>query len=89
MIQFYGKVDYEKTGQGWNRMVRGSLDDWERNLATIVQWSPYLSEEVLLQQVSLFLVLINHMSFHSYASGDQRKKCYLSLSLLCSVVHAL
>ncbi|XP_021813942.1 protein MICRORCHIDIA 7 [Prunus avium] len=47
-------VDYEKRGQGWNRMVRGSLDDWERNLATIVQWSPYLSEEVLLQQFILF-----------------------------------
>ncbi|CAL8993629.1 unnamed protein product [Prunus brigantina] len=47
-------VDYEKRGQGWNRMVRGSLDDWERNLATIVQWSPYLSEEVLLQQFMLF-----------------------------------
>ncbi|BBG93865.1 Histidine kinase-, DNA gyrase B-, and HSP90-like ATPase family protein, partial [Prunus dulcis] len=47
-------VDYEKTGQGWNRMVRGSLDDWERNLATIVQWSPYLSEAVLLQQFTLF-----------------------------------
>ncbi|TQD83562.1 hypothetical protein C1H46_030869 [Malus baccata] len=43
-------VDYEKRGQGWNKMMRGSPDDWHRNLATIVQWSPYLSEEDLLQQ---------------------------------------
>lgn len=64
MIQFYGKVDYEKRGQGWNRMVRGSLDDWERNLATIVQWSPYLSEEVLLQQASLPFYFQNYIFEH-------------------------
>ncbi|KAM0984441.1 hypothetical protein EV1_011933 [Malus domestica] len=47
-------IDYEKRGQGWNKMMRGSPDDWHRNLATIVQWSPYLSEEDLLQQFNLF-----------------------------------
>jgi len=33
--------------------VRSSLSDWNRNLATIVEWSPYASEEDLLKQVSL------------------------------------
>ncbi|XP_040373645.1 protein MICRORCHIDIA 7 [Rosa chinensis] len=47
-------IDYEKSGRGWNKMVRASPDDWTRNLATIVQWSPYSSEEDLLQQFKLF-----------------------------------
>lgn len=47
-------IDYEKGGQGWNKMMRASPDDWTRNLATIVQWSPYSSEEELLQQFKLF-----------------------------------
>lgn len=47
------KIDFEKRGQEWNKMTRSSLHDWNRNLATIVQWSPYASEEDLLKQVSL------------------------------------
>ncbi|KAL2519741.1 Histidine kinase [Abeliophyllum distichum] len=43
-------IDYEKRGAAWNKMVRFSLNDWERNFRTIVQWSPYGSEEDLLQQ---------------------------------------
>ena len=48
---FYRKIDYEKGGRGWNKMMRASPDDWTRNLETIVQWSPYSNEEDLLQQV--------------------------------------
>ncbi|XP_050371866.1 protein MICRORCHIDIA 7-like [Argentina anserina] len=47
-------IDYEKSGKGWNKMMRASTDDWTRNLETIVQWSPYASEEDLLQQFKLF-----------------------------------
>ncbi|KAL6190636.1 hypothetical protein ACLB2K_037030 [Fragaria x ananassa] len=47
-------IDYEKSGRGWNKMMRASPDDWTRNLETIVQWSPYSSEEDLLQQFKLF-----------------------------------
>lgn len=36
-------------------MVRYSPDDWKRNLETILPWSPYASEEDLLQQVSLLI----------------------------------
>ena len=47
------KIQYEKQGKSWNKVVRSSLSDWNRNLATIVEWSPYASEEDLLKQVSL------------------------------------
>ncbi|KAA8517301.1 hypothetical protein F0562_017594 [Nyssa sinensis] len=43
-------IDYEKRGQGWKMMTRSSPDDWNRNLETIVQWSPYESEGDLLHQ---------------------------------------
>ncbi|KAG6653855.1 protein MICRORCHIDIA 7-like [Carya illinoinensis] len=43
-------IDYEHRGQQWNKMIRFSQNDWNRNLATIVQWSPYESEEDLLKQ---------------------------------------
>ncbi|MQM04811.1 hypothetical protein Taro_037622, partial [Colocasia esculenta] len=43
-------IDYEKRGENWNRLVRSSTDDWNKNLETIMQWSPYPSEDELLQQ---------------------------------------
>ncbi|KAL9421128.1 hypothetical protein AB3S75_038650 [Citrus x aurantiifolia] len=43
-------VDYEKRGEHWDMLVRSSPEDWSRNLETIVQWSPYTSEEDLTQQ---------------------------------------
>ncbi|KAK4597544.1 hypothetical protein RGQ29_015181 [Quercus rubra] len=43
-------IQYEKQGKSWNKVVRSSLSDWNRNLATIVEWSPYASEEDLLKQ---------------------------------------
>ncbi|XP_068665164.1 protein MICRORCHIDIA 7-like [Aristolochia californica] len=43
-------LDYEKEGKGWESMVRSSGADWNKNLETIVQWSPFYSEDDLLQQ---------------------------------------
>ncbi|KDO83114.1 hypothetical protein CISIN_1g045475mg, partial [Citrus sinensis] len=43
-------VDYEKRGEHWDMLVRSSPEDWSRNLETVVQWSPYTSEEDLTQQ---------------------------------------
>ncbi|KAK9050894.1 hypothetical protein SSX86_027519 [Deinandra increscens subsp. villosa] len=43
-------IDFEKRGGKWEVMVKSSNADWERNKATIVRWSPYSSEERLLQQ---------------------------------------
>lgn len=45
------KIDYEARDGDWKKLIRTSEYDWNKNLATIVQWSPYLSEEDLLQQV--------------------------------------
>ncbi|KAG9144744.1 hypothetical protein Leryth_017223 [Lithospermum erythrorhizon] len=43
-------IDYQKCEDTWILMARSSLDDWKRNLNTIVQWSPYENEEDLLHQ---------------------------------------
>lgn len=39
-------------------MIRSTFDNWKRNLETIVQWSPYESEEDLLLQVFSFISLV-------------------------------
>nr|GMD97811.1 protein MICRORCHIDIA 7-like [Ipomoea batatas] len=44
-------IDFEKRGESWDMMVRSSANDWKRNLETIVQWSPYVSEDDLLEQI--------------------------------------
>ncbi|XP_058103032.1 protein MICRORCHIDIA 7-like isoform X2 [Magnolia sinica] len=43
-------IDYENEGRAWNRLMRSSPADWNRNMETIVQWSPYSSEADLLLQ---------------------------------------
>ncbi|KAK3223724.1 hypothetical protein Dsin_010749 [Dipteronia sinensis] len=43
-------IDYEKKGNSWNKIIRASRDDWNKNLETIAQWSPYKNEEDLIQQ---------------------------------------
>ncbi|GMH31500.1 hypothetical protein Nepgr_033343 [Nepenthes gracilis] len=46
-------LDYERIGIEWQKMMRFSAGDWNRNVETIVQWSPYSSEANLLQQFNL------------------------------------
>nr|GMD97989.1 protein MICRORCHIDIA 7-like [Ipomoea batatas] len=46
-------IDFERRGESWDMMVRSSANDWKRNLETIVQWSPYVSEDDLLEQFKL------------------------------------
>ncbi|KAH9705504.1 protein MICRORCHIDIA 4 [Citrus sinensis] len=43
-------LDYEGSQQEWKKIIRSSLDDWNRNVETIVQWSPFSSEADLLHQ---------------------------------------
>ncbi|PON91844.1 Histidine kinase-like ATPase, C-terminal domain containing protein [Trema orientale] len=43
-------IDFESRDGSWKKLVRTSEYDWDRNLETIVHWSPYLSEEELCQQ---------------------------------------
>ncbi|XP_020237067.1 protein MICRORCHIDIA 7 [Cajanus cajan] len=46
-------LDYERRGQEWNKIIRTSLDDWNKNVETIVQWSPFSDEADLLRQFNL------------------------------------
>ncbi|TKY60561.1 MORC family CW-type zinc finger protein 4 [Spatholobus suberectus] len=46
-------LDYERRGHEWNNIIRTSLDDWNKNVETIVQWSPFSSEADLLRQFNL------------------------------------
>ncbi|PSR95958.1 Protein MICRORCHIDIA like [Actinidia chinensis var. chinensis] len=43
-------LDYERRGPEWNKMIRSSASDWNRNVETMLQWSPFSSEADLLQQ---------------------------------------
>ncbi|GAB4828556.1 hypothetical protein Ancab_018216 [Ancistrocladus abbreviatus] len=46
-------IDFEKKGHDWAKMIRTNTDDWYKNLETIAHWSPFSSEEELLQQFNL------------------------------------
>ncbi|EPS74601.1 hypothetical protein M569_00153, partial [Genlisea aurea] len=43
-------LDYEKRGQAWSKIMKSTAGDWENNVDAIVNWSPFTSEENLLQQ---------------------------------------
>ncbi|XP_074350329.1 protein MICRORCHIDIA 7-like [Apium graveolens] len=47
-------LDYERSSLEWNKMIRSSTADWDRNIKTILQWSPFSSEAELSRQ-------FNHM----------------------------
>ncbi|KAK3018007.1 hypothetical protein RJ639_004383, partial [Escallonia herrerae] len=44
-------LDYERSAEDWKKITRSSAGDWNRNVETIVQWSPFSSEADLLRQV--------------------------------------
>ncbi|KAL6326206.1 hypothetical protein AAG906_001601 [Vitis piasezkii] len=52
-IDLMDMIDYEKGGQEWNKIIRSYAADWNKNVETIVQWSPFSSEADLLQQAIL------------------------------------
>ncbi|TQD75230.1 hypothetical protein C1H46_039239 [Malus baccata] len=52
-----GELDYERGQGAWNKMLRSSSIDWDKNLETIIQWSPFFDEEDLLHQ---FYMMKNH-----------------------------
>lgn len=55
------KLDFERRGGEWNKIRRYSPVDWSKNVETIVNWSPFSSEEHLLQQVTLYLSLCRNV----------------------------
>ncbi|KAI3796215.1 hypothetical protein L1987_38881 [Smallanthus sonchifolius] len=52
-------IHFEKRGEEWGMMAKSSHVDWERNKETIVHWSPYSSEEHLLQQSYAAILYLN------------------------------
>ncbi|XP_019175503.1 PREDICTED: protein MICRORCHIDIA 7-like isoform X1 [Ipomoea nil] len=43
-------LDYENNEKEWGQIIRSSVEDWNRNIETIVRWSPFSSEADLLRQ---------------------------------------
>ncbi|TXG48549.1 hypothetical protein EZV62_024424 [Acer yangbiense] len=46
-------LDYERSGREWSKIIRSSAADWNRNMETITQWSPFSSEVDLLSQFNM------------------------------------
>ncbi|KAK0590553.1 hypothetical protein LWI29_028735 [Acer saccharum] len=46
-------LDYERSGREWSKIIRSSPADWNRNMETITQWSPFSSEVDLLSQFNM------------------------------------
>ncbi|KAL4347205.1 hypothetical protein GQ457_17G018340 [Hibiscus cannabinus] len=46
-------LDYEWQQSEWSKLMRSTVGDWDRNVETIVQWSPFSSEADLLRQFNL------------------------------------
>ncbi|KAH7427418.1 hypothetical protein KP509_10G043700 [Ceratopteris richardii] len=44
-------VDFEIQPFGLKKLVRGTLDDWNKNLETLLQWSPYDTQQGLFDQL--------------------------------------
>ncbi|XVF11480.1 hypothetical protein REPUB_Repub08aG0031200 [Reevesia pubescens] len=46
-------LDYEWQQKEWSKLIRSTVSDWDRNVETIVQWSPFSSEADLLRQFNM------------------------------------
>ena len=59
-------------------MIRSSASDWNKNVETIMQWSPFSSELDLLRQVSLH---------SSYVETDISYDIHFSSIFLFCIMH--
>ncbi|XP_068655887.1 protein MICRORCHIDIA 7-like [Aristolochia californica] len=66
-------LDYEKEGKDWKSMVRSSRANWNTNLETIVQWSPFYSEDDLLQQFNSIEDQGTRIIIYNLWEDDQRE----------------
>ncbi|XP_054821860.1 LOW QUALITY PROTEIN: protein MICRORCHIDIA 7-like [Prosopis cineraria] len=64
-------LDYERGGQGWNRMIRSSWGDWNKNVETIIRWSPFSSEEDLLRQFNMMKAQGTRIIIYNLWEDDQ------------------
>ncbi|KAI5071801.1 hypothetical protein GOP47_0014052 [Adiantum capillus-veneris] len=46
-------VDFEVQSYGLKKILRGQISDWNKNMETIKQWSPFSTERELLEQLSM------------------------------------
>ncbi|KAL0877214.1 hypothetical protein Bca101_026919 [Brassica carinata] len=46
-------LDYERIGSEWSPILRSSVSDWNKNVETVAQWSPFSTEDDLLRQFNL------------------------------------
>ncbi|KAM7251450.1 hypothetical protein ACFE04_023333 [Oxalis oulophora] len=66
-------IDYTQTEDGWTKLIRNSADDWNRNLETIVNWSPFSSEDNLLQQFNMLKDQGTRIVIYNLWEDDERK----------------
>ncbi|KAJ7945588.1 Protein MICRORCHIDIA like [Quillaja saponaria] len=66
-------IDYEKRGEGWKKIIRSSLDDWDRNLRTILNWSPYENEAELLQEFNFVKEHGTRIVIYNLWKGDKKE----------------
>ncbi|KAJ4973725.1 hypothetical protein NE237_006899 [Protea cynaroides] len=64
-------LDYVKRGRDWTKITRSTPGDWNRNLDTIVQWSPYSSEADLLNQFNLMKAQGTRIIIYNLWEDDQ------------------
>ncbi|CAK7336772.1 unnamed protein product [Dovyalis caffra] len=64
-------LDYERKGREWSRIIRSSTGDWNRNVETIVHWSPFSSEADLLRQFNLMSDHGTHIIIYNLWEDDQ------------------
>ncbi|PON37613.1 hypothetical protein PanWU01x14_318940, partial [Parasponia andersonii] len=64
-------LDYESVGGGWEKMLPSSLSDWDKNLETRVQWSPFCNEAELLHQFSVMKDHGTQIFIYNFWEDDQ------------------
>ncbi|GAV81580.1 HATPase_c_3 domain-containing protein [Cephalotus follicularis] len=64
-------LDYEWVEGEWNKIIRSSPGDWNKNLETIVQWSPFSSEADLLRQFNMMVDRGTRIFIYNLWEDDQ------------------
>ncbi|CAM8919145.1 unnamed protein product [Rhodiola kirilowii] len=66
-------LDYERGTGDWKKLMRSTQSDWDRNVETIVQWSPFSTEEDLLRQFNLMTDHGTRVVIYNLWEDDQRQ----------------
>ncbi|CAN8299521.1 unnamed protein product [Cochlearia groenlandica] len=66
-------VDFELVDNNWKEITYNSRDEWFNNLDTIVKWSPYLSQQDLLDQFCKLEEQGTRIVIYNLWEDDERK----------------